>query len=305
MDTIPNNLPNPFPNDRPLISLNAIERPLDRLETLAIADLLTPVKRETDRIDKLLKLKPEQLEPELRRCQTRLLNRQNAAIAGLWRKSFDFGNRHAMREMSAAIKQGGVAQFNLQQRIEEMLRMDPVQIINTPANAAMLQRALQIAGNFSSQVIQQLRNLLVASLIPSQPTGDPLPRPELESNITKLLNVSRRRSQTIARTETTYAYNGGRVATYKQTSLVTHVRFLAILDTRTTDICKTRNGMVISLQDVDRLRVSTPPLHYSCRSVLSPLLPNVNLEHAQMIADPARDPRDRTLAPLLPGWRSG
>lgn len=48
------------------------------------------------------------------------------------------------------------------------------------------------------------------------------------------------------------------------------MQFLAILDDRTTDICRARNGKIMRL-DSEELAANTPPLHYWCRSVLSPI----------------------------------
>ena len=48
------------------------------------------------------------------------------------------------------------------------------------------------------------------------------------------------------------------------------VEFMAITDARTTPICMERDGLVLALDD-PRLPANTPPLHYMCRSVLSPV----------------------------------
>ena len=88
---------------------------------------------------------------------------------------------------------------------------------------------------------------------------------------TALPAASKARLENIARTEATAAYNQGRVYRFLQSrGFIQAVRFDAILDSRVTDICEHRNGLLFALDD-PRLRQNTPPLHYQCRSVLSPV----------------------------------
>ncbi len=79
------------------------------------------------------------------------------------------------------------------------------------------------------------------------------------------------RLEVIARTNATTAFNQGRVEMFRQNSdFVPAVQFLSILDARTTDICLERNGKIMLL-DSPELAENTPPLHYQCRSILSPI----------------------------------
>lgn len=88
---------------------------------------------------------------------------------------------------------------------------------------------------------------------------------------TALPGASRARLENIARTEATAAYNQGRVYRFLQSKgFIQAVRFDAILDSRVTEICQHRNGLLFALDD-PRLRQNTPPLHYQCRSVLTPI----------------------------------
>jgi hypothetical protein len=59
--------------------------------------------------------------------------------------------------------------------------------------------------------------------------------------------------------------------TFRQAGdFVEYVQFLAILDSRTTAICESRHGRMMRL-DSPELAANTPPLHYQCRSLLSPV----------------------------------
>lgn len=82
---------------------------------------------------------------------------------------------------------------------------------------------------------------------------------------------TRARLENIARTEATTAYNAGRLAAFKaEGDFVRAVQFSAILDERTTDICRFRDGLIMRMDD-PRLPANTPPLHFMCRSVLLPI----------------------------------
>lgn len=81
---------------------------------------------------------------------------------------------------------------------------------------------------------------------------------------------SKARLENIVRTESMAAYNQGILASYKTNRFIVAVQFNAILDARTTAWCRGRDGLVMKLDD-DRLPANTPPLHYQCRSVLTPM----------------------------------
>lgn len=88
---------------------------------------------------------------------------------------------------------------------------------------------------------------------------------------TALPAASKARLENIARTEATAAYNQGRVYRFLQSKgFIRAVRFDAVLDSRVTDICEHRDGLLFAMDD-PRLRQNTPPLHYQCRSVLTPI----------------------------------
>lgn len=81
------------------------------------------------------------------------------------------------------------------------------------------------------------------------------------------------RIETVIRTNTTKAYNRGRLVEFADPELQGFVRAMqvsAILDTRTTDICRAADGKIVMLDDPLAQRL-TPPLHHQCRSILVPV----------------------------------
>jgi SPP1 gp7 family putative phage head morphogenesis protein len=185
-----------------------------------------------------------------------------------------------------------------------LFRIVPKTFRNTPAERAVKQRVLKLAGSFSADTLERVRGHILASVAPSATQGV-IDRAELVRRIQAELGVARRRAETIAQTETTHLYNQGRLDSYRESKLVTHLRFLAIDDGRTSDICQSRKGLVFEVGDRNALKQCQPPCHYRCRSVLSALMPSVNPEHQKLVDDPTRRIGQRKLVPLMKGWRSG
>jgi SPP1 gp7 family putative phage head morphogenesis protein len=77
--------------------------------------------------------------------------------------------------------------------------------------------------------------------------------------------------QTVVRTITNDINNAARLELYKNNEdFVTGVRFDAVLDDRTTEVCETHDGMEIALNNPD-LEAFRPPLHFNCRSQYTPI----------------------------------
>ena len=92
--------------------------------------------------------------------------------------------------------------------------------------------------------------------------------------------------ETIARTEQSTLYSQGSVARYRASSAVTGMRFVAVMDDRTTEECSDLNGRVFSTDDLDGV---TPPLDFNCRSDLEPVMFDEDVEldsAANYLADP-------------------
>jgi SPP1 gp7 family putative phage head morphogenesis protein len=79
-----------------------------------------------------------------------------------------------------------------------------------------------------------------------------------------------RRIEVIARTEGTKIANRRRLEEFGQSKIVQGVEFLAVLDNRTTQICSKRHREQFKLGTIE-LAMNTPPLHFNCRSILSPI----------------------------------
>lgn len=72
--------------------------------------------------------------------------------------------------------------------------------------------------------------------------------------------------ETYARTKFTEVMNKGRVAYFTETGVVSGYQYSAILDDRTTEICRGLHGKTFKAGDQP-----IPPMHFNCRSMLIPI----------------------------------
>lgn len=105
------------------------------------------------------------------------------------------------------------------------------------------------------------------------------------------------RLETIVRTNTTTAYNHGRLTEFVDPEVlrfVKGIRYSAILDERTTEVCRFLDGKVFKPTDPD-LEALLPPNHYNCRSIIVPIVAGEQLNEADLIT-PGQVGRARELA---------
>ncbi len=123
----------------------------------------------------------------------------------------------------------------------------------------------ELAGNLRDSVLEVVSEVMSNSL----QTGSTLQErmKALRESAPELSRMSESRIESIARTEITRADTLGRLSSMKSNDDVIGVEFSAIMDDRTTEMCQSRHGLVMRLDD-PRLAENTPPLHVRCRSLL-------------------------------------
>ncbi|WCK54959.1 phage minor head protein [Aneurinibacillus sp. Ricciae_BoGa-3] len=95
---------------------------------------------------------------------------------------------------------------------------------------ALEARKLVLAGNWKSDIITKVKQIAIHQLLG-------MSRKEAEQTISQLLRVNMNRAQLIVTTETTYAYNRGRLSSF-HTNDVDYVRFSAVMEARTSPQCR-------------------------------------------------------------------
>lgn len=287
-----------------------IQPTLDDLESAAFAAL-------SQELERILKALIQESELHVNRQDVKAIADLNHGLAlalqrpilTIWEEGWKAGSAHAIQEMQAAVPDRLKAQseqFNLgddiRGAIAALFRFTAKTFRNAPAERAVQQRVLKLAGSFSKDTLDGVKADLLAAVTPQKDTGNPISRDELGKRLQGRLGVSSVRAKIISRTEVTNAYNQGRLNSYADSPLVEYLRFLAIHDHRVTEICASRDGMLIPMAEGRAIAANTPPLHYQCRSILSPVMPRVQPAHQKMVQDPTRLYSNRNLAPLMKGW---
>jgi SPP1 gp7 family putative phage head morphogenesis protein len=89
---------------------------------------------------------------------------------------------------------------------------------------------------------------------------------ELTQDIMNIIPTQQRKAETLARTITNHTSNVARNETMKEnTDVVDAYKWVATLDSRTSLICGSRDGIVYELDDAN----PKPPAHFNCRSTIS------------------------------------
>jgi len=92
--------------------------------------------------------------------------------------------------------------------------------------------------------------------------------------IQKALDIGRRSAEGISHNAVHGAFNFAEREMYLENEdIIENVRFTAIIDRKTTDICISLDGEVFPLKEAP-----LPPLHFRCRSMLMPIFKGIKFE---------------------------
>ena len=251
-----------------------------------------------DDLFKLDKPKPEQ-------WKHLFLPRLQSLLWVTWLNGWDLGLNHGGSELNKKTNFSRYANFDVKSATGDNPRGELHEFVknrsirNTPAEDAIRSRVNQLAVDVTNSEWLKIKDLLEQAMAPQPGTGQPISRVELIKGIEQELGVKSaryaNRAQTIARTELTFAYNAGRLQTYRDSGLVEAVKFYTILDERRCDICASRQGLVISLSDWKNIAANSPPLHPNCRCVLTAVLkkdktdlknPNSKIQNRELVPRP-------------------
>lgn len=180
----------------------------------------------------------------------------NALIKSYVEACWVWGHTHGLEEMERFNRR--MVQFN-----------DPPKPDNRgPAPAEAIKWAEQrvaLQGNWHRSLDAQVTQAIVTGLETGATNKDVM------GALGRIFpTFSKLRLENIARTESVSAYNQGRLTAFRSNRYVVAVQFASILDSRTTKICRARDGMIMRMED-DRLPANTPPLHFMCRSTIVPV----------------------------------
>lgn len=142
----------------------------------------------------------------------------------------------------------------------------------TPTAAVKYLKAkkLQVSGVLEDSVTAEVKQAILTGLKSGDASRAIIPRIEkvFEKYVgddNKLQDgepLSASRIETVVRTNTTEAYNQGRLNSFRGNSFVQAVMYSAIIDSRTTDVCDLLDGLYFKADDPN-LDAITPPNHFN------------------------------------------
>lgn len=92
---------------------------------------------------------------------------------------------------------------------------------------------------------------------------------QVARNLNKKLKGSLNRAKALVRTESNYIIQAANAAAYDRLG-INKYEYSAILDDRTSEICKEQDGKIFKVENATP-GVNMPPLHVNCRSVILPV----------------------------------
>lgn len=207
--------------------------------------------------------------------------------------------RGAVKElMSLAHRAGGrdaVVELTMKHDVTIVLASDSF----TPRDAMkwLREKEIHVAGVFGEGLTKEIKNILINALKVGAVFSDTVQRIEdlflpFLGNVDEIEEGTGPRASklnTLVRTVTTEAYNHGRLTRYRDPEVSQYlqgVRYSAVLDSRTTEVCRYLDGKVFEPDD-PALMSLVPPNHFNCRSLLVPVA--LGEDEPQFITDKQKD----------------
>ena len=213
---------------------------------------------------------PEEIPQKFTQILTRMLRESYAQ--GYWLSHVyvqEVKAAHEGRKYRGRVKLSDISDDMLRELLELFIEGEDYdgwsEIIPQSAIDWLKDYVPKLAGNLNESVLQRVQEVISQSLYDGSTLQERMKA--LRDSSEELSRMLNSRIESIARTEITRADTLGRLTDMKANDDVIGVEFSAIMDDRTTEICSSRHGLVMRLDD-PRLPENTPPCHIRCRSML-------------------------------------
>lgn len=155
--------------------------------------------------------------------------------------------------------------------VERLFKVDLKIVVPTSKQLAVAIKEKWQEGNYSSRIWQDKQKLLreMGTIIPRGfATGANVST--IATELTNKMNISYNNAKRLIRTETNYISNKGNLEAFKRLGVKRYV-YTAILDSRTSEICRDMDGTEFPISEA-RHGINVPPLHPNCRSSILPVI---------------------------------
>jgi SPP1 gp7 family putative phage head morphogenesis protein len=263
-----------------------VKRDLDLLENKAKEALQEAIRDMRDKLEARIKRGNTSVIGVLPEDKLPYFGEFRGALTEMLRLAHQLGDSHAKQEVMGSADHAGSF---------------------TPKAALkwLREKEIFVSGVFSKGLLDGIKNILINALKVGAQPGDTVERlydlfePYLGNPdvVKDGVPPEPHKLNTMVRTVTTEAYNHGRLTEYLDPDMLPYllgVRYSAILDERTTEVCRYLDGRVFKPTDPD-LMALTPPNHFNCRSILVPVVVGSKVEQKEFIT-PAQKGKAKGLA---------
>lgn len=269
----------PTPYERS-VNFALVRRDLDEAEASATESIRRAL--ENARARWLKKLRPVVEARDVRRVKTMPAPGMAAVervIGEFLTRTWDAGRGSARRDL------GRERTFTFAQDVPNVRPASALRYLET--------KRFWITGVLADNLLRDARAVLLAAIDAGEPAGDTmrklrdvfLPYVGDETVLRDDGPIRPARLETIVRTNATDAYNRGRLVEFRDNpEAVPFVEYSAIIDDRTTRVCRLLDGRVFRADDpeIDRIK---PPNHFNCRSILVPVTPDIPVSEADLASE--------------------
>ncbi len=269
------------------VNFAQVVKGLDAIEGQSIDRLASDMTSIRDKHIEHLRRSFQPTQKWVREMEIRGFNRWRQNLEESMRANLEFGRERIRGEIPGAFADAGPA------------------FVPAEAVREMRNRALDRSTTVKGRLLDSIRNILINGIAAGRTLQDMIPEIEKAflpyiGNDRVLKNgepLKRHTIENIVRTESTRAFNRGRLVEIRQKGardFVQGVQYSAVIDSRTTSVCRHLDGKIFPPDSSD-LTGLTPPNHHMCRSVLVPVLIDEPVEQSDLIT-PAQVGRGKELA---------
>lgn len=257
------------------VDFAVVARELNALETEALNSMSRVMKEIEFKFIKFLKRNYEPSAVWVRGVELRGMQAWTNQFEEILRGNYELGKDRIKQEIPQAFTERGTV------------------FLNSEALSELKTRALMNSSTVKGRIVVDVQNILLQGV--GLGTGIDDMVSEIQKAFlpyigdpTVLKNgepLSRFAIENIIRTESTGAFNRGRLIQMRSPEaapFMQAVEYSAILDTRTTQVCRALDGKVFKLNG-NALTDLAPPNHYMCRSIIVPITVDETIDEEDVI----------------------
>lgn len=168
---------------------------------------------------------------------------------------------------------GGIYEDTYYRTLYEVQRGTGIGVTFAKIDTSAIEKVLQtkwIGENYSQRIWRnrdKLVNELQTRLYQGFIRGDSIDR--MTQELARRMEVSYHAAERIVRTESSFIAHQATWDGYKASGVVEKYEYLATLDDRTSEVCRSMDGKIFRLSEKE-VGINYPPLHPNCRSTVVP-----------------------------------